>query len=109
MKVYLTCTPEFDYEVLTEVELILGRTPGELEFISNKPLTTAQCSLVNPKMNSFETIKNLNFDEFFGLCDTYRINKELPDDAYVVLVTSIKNYKDWFSAFKGKKYFYLWG
>lgn len=105
MKVYLTSTPEFSLEVLTEVALILGRTPGELEFILGKPLTVAQYGLANPKMNSIETIENLSFDEFFDLCNTYRIIKELPDDAYVVLVTSIKNHKDWFSAFKGKNIF----
>jgi hypothetical protein len=105
MKVYITATPEFSSEILNEVALILNETPGELEFISEKLLTTPQCSLVNPKMNSIETIKNLSFDEFFDLCDKYRIYKEIPDYAYVVLVTSIKNYKDWFSAFNGKNIF----
>ena len=105
MKVYLTSTPEFSLELLTEVALILGRTPGELEFIAEKPLTTAQCSLVNPKMRSVELIKSLSFEEFFDLCNKYRINKEVPDDAYVVLLTSIKNNKEWFSAFKGKNIF----
>lgn len=105
MKVYLTSTPEFSLEVLTEVALILGRTPGELEFILGEPGTVDQYSLKHPNMNSIETIESLSFDEFFGLCNTYRIIEKIPTDAYVVLVTSIKNHKDWFSAFSGKNIF----
>jgi hypothetical protein len=105
MKVYLTSTPEFSSEVLTEVALILGRTPGELEFILSEPLTAPEYGLKSPKMNSIETIENLSFDEFFSLCDTYRIIKHIPNDAFVVLITSIKNHKDWFSAFNKKNIF----
>jgi hypothetical protein len=105
MNVYITSTPEFSTEVLTEVALILGRTPGELEFILGEPGTVDQYSLSNPKMNSIETIESLRFDEFFGLCNTYRIIEKIPTDVYVVLVTSIKNHKDWFSAFNEKNIF----
>jgi hypothetical protein len=105
MKVYLTSTPEFSSEVLTEVALILGRTPGELEFILGETLTAPEYGLKNTKMNSIEPIESLSFDEFFDLCSTYRIIKHIPNDAYVILVTSIKNHKDWFSAFNGKNIF----
>ena len=105
MDVYLTSTPEFSSEVFNEVALILGQTQGELEFISGNPMTVAQFNLANPKLNAIATIKSLKFDEFFGLCNTYRVIKEIPDDAYVILVTSIKNHKDWFSAFNQKNVF----
>lgn len=105
MKVYLTSTPEFSSEVLTEVALILGRTPGELEFILGKSGTIEQYGLKHSKMSSIETIESLSFEEFFDICKTYRIIKTVPADAYVVLITSIKNHKDWFSAFKEKNIF----
>ena len=75
MKVYITSTPEFSSELLNEVALILNQEPGELEFISCKPLTVAQYSLANSKLKSIDTIESLSFDDFFGLCNTYRIFK----------------------------------
>ncbi len=105
MKVYITSTPEFPFELVKEVVLLLNQTQGELEFNLGKLGTAAQYSLSNPKMNSIGTIESLSFDEFFNLCNTYRINKEIPKDDYVVLVTSIKNDMRWFSAFKEKNIF----
>jgi hypothetical protein len=105
MKVYITSTPEFSNELVKEVVLLLNQTPGELEFISIKPLTVTQYSLTYPKMNSIETIENLTFDEFFSLCNKYRIDREIPNDAYVAIITSIKNDKRWFGAFKEKNIF----
>lgn len=105
MKVHITSTPEFSTEVLNEVALILNQTPGELEFILGKPATANQYSLAHSKFKTIEDIELLDFDEFFSLCDTYRTFKEIPDDEYVVMVTSIRNHKDWFSAFKGKNIF----
>jgi hypothetical protein len=105
MKVNLTSTPEFPFDVLREVVLILNQTPGEIEFILGKPLTVNQYSLAHPKFRNIEDAEPFDFDEFFILCDTYRTFKEIPDDEYVVMVTSIRNRKDWFSAFKGKNIF----
>jgi hypothetical protein len=56
-------------------------------------------------MNSIETIETLTFDEFFELCNTYRIFRKRQDDEYVVLITSIKNNNRWFSAFNEKNIF----
>ena len=105
MKVYLTSTPESPTEVLNEVALILGKIPGELEFILGKSLTDQQVRLSNPDLTDIELIDSLSFDELFGLCGAYRAIKEIPQDAYVVLVTSIENNMDWFSAFNGKNIF----
>lgn len=105
MKVYLTSTPEFSTDVLNEVALILGKTPGELEFILEKSMTDQQVHLSNPNLTVIESIDSISFEELFGLCDAYRAIKEIPNDAYVVLVTSIKNSKNWFSAFNGNNVF----
>jgi hypothetical protein len=105
MKVYITSTPEFSFELVKEVVLLLNQTPGELEFLLGPPLTVPQLSLTNSKLKLIKTIDSLSFEEFFGLCDTYRTIKEIPIDAYVVIVTSIKNNMRWFSAFKEKNIF----
>jgi len=105
MKVYITSTPEFSFEIVKEVILILNQTPGELEFILGKPLTVNQYSLAHPKMKTIDKIKYLYFDELFGLCNSYRTIREVPEDAFVVLVTSIKNHKYWFSAFNERNIF----
>jgi hypothetical protein len=105
MKVNLTSTPEFSFDVLKEVVLILNQTPGELEFILGKPATANQYSLAHPKFKTIGNVEIIDFDEFFKLCNTYRTFKEIPDDEFVVMVTSIKNDKEWFSAFNGNNIF----
>jgi hypothetical protein len=105
MDVFLTCTPEFPHEVLTEVALVLGRTPGAIDFILGEIGTIDQYVLRHPKMYSIETIENLTFEELFSLCNTYRVLKTIPNDAYVVLLTTINNDRRWFGAFKDKNIF----
>jgi len=78
MNVYLTSTPEFSPDVLNEVALILGQTQGELEFISSNPMTVQQFNLSIGELNPIDAIESLSFDEFFGLCSTYRVIKEIP-------------------------------
>lgn len=105
MKVYITSTPEFSFELIKEVVLLLNQTPGELEFLLGPPLTVPQISLANSKLKQIETIESLSFEDLFSLCNTFRIIKEIPEDEYVVLVTSIKNDKRWFGAFEEKNIF----
>lgn len=105
MIVHITSTPEFSTEVLTEVVSILNQVPGELEFILDKPLTTNQCSLINPRLKEIEKVESLSFDDFFNLCNTHRVIKEILEDEFVVIVTSIRNVNRWFSAFDKKNIF----
>jgi len=109
MKVHITSTPEFDFNIVKEVVSILNKTKGFLEFSCDEPFTNEEISLVNPIFKSPKAIESLTFDEFFGLCQGYRtITKRklnIKDDEYVVMVTSIHNHKDWFSAFLEKDIF----
>ncbi len=105
MKVYVTSTPEFSGDLVKKVVDILNQTPGEMEFMLGKPLTGNQFSLTNPKMKNIDQIKSLTFDELFGLCSTYRTIREVQEESFVVLLTSIKNSKNWFSAFNGRNIF----
>ncbi len=105
MKVFVTSTPEFSGDLVKKVVDILNQPPGELEFMLGKSLTGNQFSLTNPKMKNTDQIKSLTFDELFGLCSTYRTIREVQEEAFVVLLTSIKNSKNWFSAFNGRDIF----
>lgn len=105
MEVYVTSTPEFSGDLAKKVVEILNQTPGELEFMLGKSLTGNQFSLTNPKMKNIDQIKSLTFVELFGLCSTYRTIREVQEEAFVVLLTSIQNSKNWFSAFNGRNIF----
>jgi hypothetical protein len=109
MKVHITCTPEFSSDVVKEVVSILNKTKGYLEFSFAEPLTNEEISLINPKFNTPQTIEYLTFDEFFRLCQYIRAmtrrTLNIQNDEYVVMITSIPNQKDWFSAFQEKDIF----
>lgn len=109
MKVHITSTPEFSSEIVKEVVSLLNKTKGILEFSFDEPFTNEEIRLVNPKFKKLETIESLTFDEFFDLCQGYRtITKRIQNiqnDEYVVMITSIHNHKDWFSAFHDKDIF----
>jgi hypothetical protein len=109
MKVHITCTPEFSSEVAKKVVSLLNKTKGYLKFYFVEPLTNKDISIINPKFKKPQAIESLTFDEFFGLCQYHRaITREtlkIKDNEYVVIITSIHNNKDWFSAFHEKDIF----
>lgn len=105
MRVHITATPEFPIDTVREVALILNETSGILEFMISEPLEVRQFSAMHKQMSEIAAIDSLSFEELFALCDTVRLFRTIPDDEFVVLVTSIKNSEDWFSAFDGKNIF----
>lgn len=105
MNVYITATPEFPIDTVKEVALILNETSGILEFIVPEPLDVNQFSSIHKQMADITAIDCLTFEELFALCNTVRLFGKIPKDDFVVLVTSIKNTEDWFSAFDGKNIF----
>ena len=105
MRVHITATPEFPIDTVKEVALILNETSGILEFMISEPLEVRQFSAIHKEMSDIAAIDSLSFEELFALCNTVRLFEKIPDDDFVVLVTSIKNTEDWFSAFDGKNIF----
>lgn len=105
MKVQITATPEFPIDIVKEVALILNETSGIMEFMIPEPLEVQQFSSMHKQMADIGAIENLSFQELFELCNTVRLFDKIPVDDFVVLVTSIKNSEDWFSAFDGKNIF----
>ena len=105
MIVHITSTPEFPIDQLIEIVSFLQDIKGELEFKYLEPFNTPQYSFINEKFNDIDKIENLTFKEFFHLIGSLRTFKNIPDDEFVVIITSIKNNKDWFSAFEKRNIF----
>lgn len=107
MKVILTCTPEFSIEKLDEIVALLNSIPGELNFIKGKPMSQAQFIRLNKKFDNVSQISSLSFEEFFYLVQEYRDKRDesVKDEDYVILISSIRNSKRWFSAFDKKNIF----
>lgn len=105
MNVFITCTPEFSYDKLDEIVTLLSSIPGELKFIKGKPLNYTQFRRLNPKFEDVSQIMSLTFEELFDLIQGYREFREIIDEDYIILVTSIRNRLRWFSAFSKNNIF----
>lgn len=105
MKVYITSTNDFPIDKLSEIVSTLKDINGVIKFVFSKSLTLKQQERFLKK--SKEQIQNLKFDDFFGLCDDYRILNEefIEDDDFVVVISDIPHEDRWFSAFRGKNIF----
>lgn len=111
MNVHITCTPEFSAEKLKEVVSLLNSIPGELKFILGKPLTQTLYKRINKKFENIHQISSLTFEEYFDLVQGYREIAEqrefvkIDDVDFVILISSIRNQQNWFSAFNRKNIF----
>lgn len=72
---------------------ILKRTIGELIPISGPMVFTEE---KNPIM--FETDR-YNWDDFFDACEKYRISNNFEDNEFLIVLTELKNNRNWFSGF----------
>ncbi len=105
MNVHITCTPEFSFEKLEEIVSLLTSIPGELKFIKGKPLTQVQFWRINEKFENVNQISSLSYEEYIDLVQRYREHREIDDRDFVILISSIRNQKNWFSAFNNKNIF----
>jgi hypothetical protein len=105
MNVHITCTPEYSFEKLEEIVSILVSIPGELKFIKGKPLTQVQFKRLNEKFANIDQISSLGFEEFFDLVQWYRELRDINDNDFVILISSISNSRNWFSSFNKKNIF----
>jgi hypothetical protein len=105
MNVHITCTPEFSFEKLEEIVSLLKSIPGELKFIIGKPSTQEWYRRHNRKFEDINQISSLSFEEYFDLVQDYRGQREIDDNDFVILISSIRNQKNYFSAFDKKNIF----
>lgn len=111
MKIHITCTEEFANSKLEDVTKILNKVAGEIIFRKNNVLTHSFISLNNSKFTNPESYFSLSFDELFNICNFHRIisnqnsQDQISPEDYVVLITSIRNDRNWFSAVNDKNIF----
>jgi len=106
MKVYLTNTPEFSSDKVDEVIAILQEIPGELKFERGKPLSQAQYKRIDKRFEDSSEIKSLKFKEYFNLIEGYRdFRNEINEQDFVILITSIRHDRNWFSGFQNRDIF----
>jgi len=105
MNIHITCTPEFSTDTLTEVVDLLSGILGEMKFIYSKPLSTNQTKRLNPRFENINCIDSLSFDDLFNYIDDHRDIREIGANEFLVVITSIRNNQNWFSAFKENNVF----
>jgi len=106
MNVYLTNTPEFSNEKLDEIIALLQGIPGELKFDKKDSFTQSQYKWLNPRFQDIEEIDSLTFKEYFDLVQGYReFQKDIKDEDFVILISSIRHDGNWFSAFSHRNIF----
>lgn len=106
MNVTITCTPEYSQAKLEEIVSLLKSIPGELNFSKGRPLGPSQFKRLNEKFEEISQINSLSFDEYFDLLDGYReFREEIADNDFVILISSIRNNQNWFSAFRHRNIF----
>jgi len=105
MKIHISCTPEFSKDKLHDVVSLLKSIPGEFQFIEDKPLSVNLLRILDKRYENIDSIPSLSFDDFFKLADYYREIKEIDTDNFVIVISSIRNNKNWFSAFKNRNIF----
>lgn len=106
MNVYITSTPEFSQEKLSEVVTLLQGVPGEIKFFQPKPFKINQLILIDEMFENIPAISSLTFGEFFKLAEIYRDSADIiKDDDFLILITSIRNDQNWFSAFDHRNIF----
>jgi hypothetical protein len=105
MNVHITCTPEFSPEKLDEIVSLLKSIPGGINFDLKGPITEAQARLLNRKFENPNQISSLSFEEFFDLVQGYRVMKGINANDFVIMISSIRNNRNWFSAFNKKNIF----
>lgn len=107
MKAHIFGTPEFSYETINEVAKILNSNPGLVQFEPAGPMSIGLYKKFDHRFNNMDEIIELEFEEFFFLLDAHRdaFKKDIMEDDFVILISTIGNTNNWFSAFKGRDIF----
>ena len=85
MKIHLVRTKEYQVKEITKVYNLLFPIPGFMRFV------------LTDKALLFET-NNFEWDELFDAAATFRAEKQIPEEDIIVVITTLKNKYNWFSA-----------
>ena len=99
MKIYIIGTPEINIQLVSNVVDLLNKYNGELKFIKHNNIDKERFNIICPNIENIDSSSKLSFDSLFSLCQAIRlINTDIKNNDHVVLLTSLKNDKNWFSA-----------
>lgn len=111
MKVHITYTEEYSQSKIDMIVKILNKSFKTITFINSSPLTDVILQSVDVRFSFPNLIFSLNFSDLFNICNLQRRNinqanpGEISEDDYVVLITSKRNSKNWFSAVEDRNIF----
>ena len=105
MNVYITGTPEIPFTLIEDVCKVLNAPKGLMRFIPTVQLKQKELSSLNNSFDHLDQKESMSFDMFFSLCQINRTFHKLYEDDYIVVLSSIRNEQDWFSATKNKDIF----
>ncbi|WP_163710276.1 hypothetical protein [Mangrovibacterium lignilyticum] len=105
MNIHITCTPEFSTDKLREVVELLAKIPGEMSFHYLEPFTVEQSLIINDKFANINTLQSLEFEVFFRYLSAVRLLNRIAQEDFLIVITSIQNCEEWFSAFNKKDVF----
>jgi len=107
MKVFIIRTPEFSSEKLNEIVMVLTSVPGDINFSRGEDFTHTQIVRANRTFEDASQISSLSFQEYIDIINEYRYanHKDVKEDDFVILISSIRNNKNWFSAFNKRNIF----
>lgn len=99
MKIYIIGTPEVSTQMVSNVVELLNKYNGELKFFKHKNIDKERFNIICPSIENIDNSNNVSFDSLFSLCQGIRlISPDVKNIDHVVLLTSLKNDKNWFSA-----------
>ena len=99
MKIFITGTPEINSQQILNVVGLLNKFNGELKFIELKNLDKERFNTLCPDIENINNTSEVSFDQLFDLCKWFRLfNTDIKNTDHIVLLTTLKNDKNWFSA-----------
>lgn len=105
MKVYITSTPEVDPSLIINITELLNEIKGTMVFEAVESFDNNQLSIIDQRFNGTNIPTELSFEDFFKICLFQRTMTRVHENDYFILITSIHNNLNWFSAFKKRDIF----
>jgi hypothetical protein len=105
MNIYITGTSDITNSLISEVCEELNKPKGVIYFKTNETLTQSELSKIDSGFKKLKTIDSLTFIELFKICEGYRNLYRINEEDFVVVLTSIRNQPNWFSATQNRNIF----
>jgi len=105
MKAHLFCSPEFSFDTVKDVVNLVNDISGEIKFEAKKSLSPVFFKQLNAEFEFIDENSELSFKDLFHITKLYRSSQDINPDDFVVFITSVRNEKQWFSAFDNKDIF----